>query len=169
MTATQDTTRISLHQIQGSLERSDHVLNRQVSGLTQADSLLQPQPRGNCLNWVVGHIALHREYMLAILAQEPVLGAEALSRYVRGSEPIVGEGEGVLELPDLLTALAAQKERVTAALESASAESLAQPSQDDPSVTSAEQLEVLAWHETYHVGLTELLRQLSGVNDTVIP
>ena len=31
-----------------------------------------------------------------------------------------------------------------------------------------EQLSFLSWHETYHVGQTEALRQLAGKNDKVI-
>ena len=34
--------------------------------------------------------------------------------------------------------------------------------------TTAEFLHFLLWHETYHTGQTELLRQLTGVNDKVI-
>jgi uncharacterized damage-inducible protein DinB len=37
-----------------------------------------------------------------------------------------------------------------------------------PPWTTAEFLHFLLWHETYHAGQTELLRQLSGTNDKVI-
>ena len=34
--------------------------------------------------------------------------------------------------------------------------------------TLGERLVFLHWHETYHVGQLELLRQLAGTNDAVI-
>lgn len=35
-------------------------LQRNTAGLSHEDSLVQPQPAGNCLNWVLGHILAHR-------------------------------------------------------------------------------------------------------------
>ena len=32
------------------------IVRQQTAGLSQADSLIQPQPGGNCLNWVMGHL-----------------------------------------------------------------------------------------------------------------
>lgn len=157
--------------IRESIERSQWVLDRQTEGLSHADSLRQPAPRGNCLNWVLGHIALHREFMLATLGHEPVLSQEALARYVRGSQPITGDGDGVLPLDELLATLSSQQERLSSAIDTMPAESFTAPVQaktDDPDATVLDELTVLAWHETYHLGQTEYLRQLSGVNDAVI-
>jgi hypothetical protein len=47
-------------------------------------------------------------------------------------------------------------------------ESLVLPS-SMPGMSMIELLQFLAWHETYHLGQLDQLRQLSGVNDTVIP
>jgi len=44
-----------------------------VDGLTHEDSLLQPQPGGNCLNWVVGHLLFVDQRMLRRLGQTPVM------------------------------------------------------------------------------------------------
>ena len=32
------------------------VVKRNLEGLTHEESLVQPQPGGNCLNWIVGHL-----------------------------------------------------------------------------------------------------------------
>lgn len=50
-----------------SLERNLYIIKVQTQGLTHADSLLQLPFRGNCLNWVVGHIAANRNTMLYFL------------------------------------------------------------------------------------------------------
>ncbi|MGC4191768.1 MAG: DinB family protein [Thermomicrobiales bacterium] len=154
--------------VQESLGRNQHVLGRQVAGLTHADSLLQPQPRGNCLNWVVGHMAASREGMLGVLDEDAVFGMNALVHYVRGSEPILADGDGVLPLADLLSGFNAQQERLARAIAAASPETLAHPSPGMEGMSVIEELQFLAWHETYHLGQTDFLRQLSGVDDCVI-
>ncbi len=44
-------------QVYRQLARTIHgVVRRCVDGFSQEESLIQPQPEGNCLNWVVGHL-----------------------------------------------------------------------------------------------------------------
>ena len=50
------------------------ILNRQTEGLTHQESLLQPQPGGNCLNWVVGHLVGNLVIILSVLAGDPPSG-----------------------------------------------------------------------------------------------
>ncbi len=144
------------------------LLGRQTAGLAHEDSLLQPQPRGNCLNWVVGHIARHREYMLQDLDLSPEVGEGVLGRYERGSAPVTEDGPDVVPLPNLLEILQRQQDRLAAALTEASPEVLDRPSPLSDKRSVASDLHFLAWHETYHLGATELLRQLAGTDDQVI-
>ena len=95
--------------------RNVAVLEMQTKGLTQEESLRQPPFRGNCLNWVVGHIANSRDTILHTLGAEPVLG-EAGARYARESDPITGDGPGVLPLEELLAVLARSQEAIAQAL-----------------------------------------------------
>ena len=88
--------------------RNVAIIRRQAAGLTQEESLRQPPFRGNCLNWVVGHLADYRDHILRAL----------------GAEPVMGE--------------------------------------------AGERLFFWYFHETYHVGQTELLRQLAGKDDKII-
>lgn len=168
MTIASETSVLSPSGLVEFLGLNIHLITIQTKGLTHADSLLQPAPRGNSLNWVLGHILLHREYMLAALSQEPLLGQTALARYARDSDPITADGEGVLPLEELLAALGNAQDRLATALTTASADALTQASPVTPEKSAVEEVHFLMWHETYHVGLTELLRQLSGVNDKVI-
>jgi hypothetical protein len=141
------------------------VIMRQTDGLTQEDSLVQPPFRGNCLNWVLGHIINGRNTALKYLGGDPVWGEEICKRYERNSEPIAGEAENILPLPQLLHDLEVSQERIQAALKQISPERLATVIDED---TLEEQVRFLHWHETYHVGQLELLRQLTGKNDKVI-
>jgi hypothetical protein len=38
---------------------TQRVMRLNVEGISHEESLIQPQPAGNCLNWVIGHLVLH--------------------------------------------------------------------------------------------------------------
>lgn len=150
----------------GMIETNSGVIQMQVNGLTHEDSLLQLPFRGNCLNWVLGHLVEHRDKMLKVLGQAPLLNGEQVARYARESQPVT-DGEDVMPLAELVGDLQTAKDQIVAALASATPESLAQIVEgSDRSV--GQRLHGLLWHETYHVGQTEILRQLAGTNDKVI-
>lgn len=141
-----------------AFDRNTQVLKEQCDGLTNEDSLLQLPFRGNCMNWVLGHIAVHRGRILNLLGEPPLPGPD-LSLYDRESEPLNSESLGVLQLQDLLTCLDTYQERIAAGLASTA---------DDLPTDVSRKVFFLYFHETYHVGQTELLRQLAGKNDKVI-
>ncbi|MCE5260040.1 MAG: DinB family protein [Chloroflexi bacterium] len=145
------------------------VINKQTNGLTDEQSLLQPPFRGNCLNWVLGHILSNRSEVLEALEAEGMLSAEQYKRYGYGSEPICGPGQDILPLEQLLEMLRESQVRIQSALENASDELLSEERTLGPNRMPCEELVLfLLWHESYHTGQTELLRQLAGTNDKVI-
>ncbi len=154
--------------VQESLARNHHLVGRYAAGLTHADSLLQPQPRGNCFNWVVGHIVSNREGMSAILGAESAFPGGEANRYARGSAPVRADGEGVIPFAELLAGLDVQQAQLEQSLATATIDALNAPSSMD-GMSVIELLQFLGWHETYHLGQLDQLRQLSGINDTVIP
>lgn len=145
------------------------IIKQQTAGLTHADSLLQPPCRGNCLNWVLGHIAASRNGLLKLLGEEAVLSDAQAARYDYGSEPVTGEGEGVLRMEKLLAALERAQERIAAGVGRATPGDLGR--QIDlgwRTSTLGQHVFFLYFHDTYHTGQTELLRQLAGTDDHVI-
>lgn len=168
MTVTQGPPIFSAHQLAEFFATNTKVINWQTAGLSHEDSLIQPQVRGNCLNWVLGHVVVHRDYVLEALGEEKVLGDDQASRYDRESAPIVGDEEGVLPLETLLDALSQTEERIVAALNRITPEHLQQEAPKSEPATVGWQVTFLWWHETYHIGQTEYLRQLAGTDDKVI-
>jgi uncharacterized damage-inducible protein DinB len=142
------------------------LIKMQLDGLTHADSLLQLPFRGNCLNWVLGHIVGNRNTALTRLGRERVWPEEDEARYCRGSEAIVESGQA-LPLEELLQALDETQEGILAALQGIDEAELDEVVDDKR--TLGESLAWLHWHETYHVGQLEILRQLAGKDDVVIP
>jgi len=149
--------------------RNIEIIKMQTEGLTHADSVLQPPVRGNCMNWVLGHIAQHRSSLLVSLGLDPILSDAEGARYVRGSEPVTEDGDDILELSDMLERLAVSQERLSAFLDSCDDAAMERQVHSFMGETTAsELLFFLYFHETYHTGQTELLRQLAGTDDAII-
>jgi uncharacterized protein YciI len=144
------------------------VIRMQADGLTHAESLLQLPFRGNCFNWVAGHILANRNRVVDLLGEVPFWGEEEISRYARGSEPIASEGQA-LPLERLLKDLERSQELIEAGLARVTPQEMAAgPAGGGQDPTLGELLVGLHWHETYHVGQLEILRQLAGKDDAVI-
>lgn len=144
------------------------IIKMQTDGLSNTDSLLQAPFRSNCLNWVLGHIIVGRNSALRLLGETPLWEEQETSLYRSGSEPITGKGQA-LPLERLLGDLGESQQRISAALERTSPEELAAYVEFRGSERSVGQaLAGLFWHETYHTGQLELLRQLAGTDDAII-
>ena len=97
-------------------KRTHWIIQQQTKGLSHADSLLQLPFRANCLNWVLGHILVHRDKVLELLGAVPVLNDAEGSIYQRESEPIT-DSDTAVQLQRLLEALNQSQDRLTQALE----------------------------------------------------
>jgi hypothetical protein len=144
------------------------IINRQTEGISNAQSVIQPPVRGNCMNWILGHILMERDYVLKLLGVEPVLEAADQERYLRDSAPVIRLEDG-LPFDKLLSLLTISQERIESGLKAISEERLAETDQAGEQCDQVGALiAFIHWHETYHTGQFELLRQLAGKNDKVI-
>ena len=149
--------------------RNTNIVVSQAEGLSHEDSLLQTPWRVNCFNWTVGHLVAGRNSALAVLGAERVGDADLLKRYETESEPIAGDGPGVLQFAELLGMVAVATDRLEAALAPVTEEWLAEEiAVGSRTQTRAYRLHFLYFHDTYHTGQTEILRQVTGVGDKVI-
>lgn len=144
------------------------VIHMQTSGLTQEDSLLQLPFRGNCLNWVLGHVLATRYKFMTALGIDPVWTDAQRAVYDTGSEPITAENcDSAFQLEALLADLDESQARLEVFLRGKTLEDMNAPS-PRPNMSWGQRLAFLAWHEAYHAGQTEYLRQLAGKNDRII-
>jgi hypothetical protein len=142
------------------------VLKMQTAGLSHRDSLLQPPFRGNCLNWVLGHIAANRDRVLAALGEAGIMSQAAARRYCTGSSPVIREEAEILRLEVLLEALQKGQAAIAARLGRAGMEEMSAGIEVSGGTSClGERLFGLYFHDTYHTGQTEFLRQLAGMND----
>ena len=148
--------------ISQSYASNQWLIGKLTEGLTHADSLAQPPFKANCLNWVVGHILSGRSEALNYLGATPFWSQEEAAHYVTGSSPITGDDQG-LSFERLLSDLDLSQKRIEAALAEISDEALAEvvDTRFGPRPVG-EHVASLHWHETYHLGQLELLRELAG-------
>ncbi len=131
--------------------------------LSHQDSIAAPPFRANCFNWVLGHILVGRDRALSLLEKDAVLNAEESVLYETGSEIL--DPQTAVPLDRLLRAINESQERLVAGLTSASAEDLAAAYDEERKQTVGDRLKGLHWHETYHVGQLEILRQVNGEHE----
>ncbi len=160
---------ISIGDFMKMLNLEQGIIKLQTEGLTTADTLVQPQPSGNCMNWVLGHTLDSQIIMLKLMGEKSPIPEEELALYTRNSEPITGESTGVLSLEQLLAYHARVNDVLLSCLEQMDEADFEQK------VESEGRTGTLAWmvffrqfHYTYHLGQLELLRQLAGKMEKLI-
>jgi len=145
------------------------IMKNQTSGLSQEDSLIQPQPGGNCMNWVMGHLALNLTIILEILGAQIPEDLPNLDRYKMDTDPILAESEGVLDLQELVEAYSFLNKKVIDRLD--------QMTEDDFEEVirfweGKHRRGFMAFfyffHNTYHLGQLEFLRNLAGRTEKLI-
>jgi uncharacterized damage-inducible protein DinB len=144
--------------------RNTWIIREQNKGLTHEQSLTQAPYNINCMNWVLGHILTSRDDVLTMVGAEPLFASQA-EPYKREAEPITADGPDVVRLAELIDLVGKSQHAIAAAL-SDSADTLNAEVEDGESL--AERIRFLLWHDTYHTGQTDLLRQISGMNDAII-
>jgi hypothetical protein len=145
------------------------ILKQQTAGLTTKDSLLQPQPGGNCLNWVMGHLVVNLVEIFEVLEGELSEDLPDLARYRIGSEPIRGEEAGVQALDDLVDIYEQLTIKIVDRL---SQMNEAEFEEEIDFWQGKSRRGYVAFfyffHNTFHLGQLEYLRNLAGKIEKVI-
>jgi hypothetical protein len=147
------------------LVRSQSSIEASYDGLEHGETILQLPGKGNCMNWVLGHIAIYRDAMLGAIGKETYMQKSSISMYGYGSDPII-EGSPCVDLINLKEML----EKSYAVLQEClkeKPECLTYSTPDGLIVRKGENVvEHFAhlWgHESIHVGELSALRELALV------
>jgi uncharacterized damage-inducible protein DinB len=141
------------------LDFSNRSLGMNLQDISHEESLVHPAGGGNCINWVVGHVLVHRDKMLGLMDLPPLLDEATTARYTRGSDPILAADDGVRPLEELKDALEESYHRLREAVSAADESAFAAPSGKG---TMGDALIFLLGHEWYHGGQVGLLRRVTG-------
>ncbi len=151
------------------LYKNNHdIIHKQVAGISHAESLIQLPFRGNCMNWVVGHILEVRGEALERMGCPGTMNDTEKKVYGYGSDPIT-ETAKACDLNAMVTRLDESLPKIINGLDSLMPAELEREVRiwRGPMPLMAA-LSFIQWHESYHTGQLELLRQLAGKNDKVI-
>ncbi|MCP3973820.1 MAG: DinB family protein [bacterium] len=152
-----------------AFERNTWIIEAQTEALSHEDSLIQTEWNINCLNWVLGHIVQGRDDMLNSLGQDRLFSPEVSERYARESDPVVEDGPNVLQLSELIGLVRQSQERIGEAIGTMTLEDFAaERTRGERTYTVGSSAHFRYFHDTYHTGQTELLRQIAGVGDKII-
>src|SRR5215510_5937562 len=143
-------------------ESGSYVLARNLAGVGHEESLFAPQPGGNTMNWIVGHIVRTRNQAIGLLGGTPLFDDAEFDQYGAG-----GFDPGrAMRLEELRRRFDALSPAIASALAHATPEQLSAKAPFSPTANPNETVGTLlagiAFHEAYHLGQTGLSRRLLG-------
>ncbi|MDH3216082.1 MAG: DinB family protein [Candidatus Krumholzibacteria bacterium] len=142
---------------------TSYVIKKNIEGSTHEESLRQPDPAGNNLNWVVGHIVRTRNQALALVGKEHLFEMEKFESYDK--TPITDPAKAI-RLEELVEMFDALEKPLFDGIKEMPADAFAASAPfsptGNPDETVGSLLSSIAFHEAYHAGQTGLLRRLAG-------
>ncbi len=148
---------------------ADMALRLNVKGISNDESIIQPEPAGSCINWIAGHLLATREDIFEILSIEPMQSDEDTEPYRRNSDS--SNTDRFTEFLELLTRFKKSQKLILSRLESLNDEQFAQPMpNDNPDADSAilsGRLLFYHFHEAYHIGQIGVVRRLIGKDGAI--
>ena len=161
---------ISPEYLASSLSRNVQILKSQVDGLSHEDCLIQLPFRGNCMNWIIGHLVLNRNNILILLEAESLIDPISVERYKRDSDPITEESSDILPVEILMELLDRAQGNIANLLQGKTPDKLQKQVAffGNTKMTVGEWLIFFYFHDSYHTGQAEIMRQATGVDDKII-
>ena len=145
------------------------VIAMNLEGITNEEALISPEPDGNCVNWVAGHLLMARGGLLKLLGEDAFLSEDEAQPYKQNSPPIKA-GDAHVPLDVLRKKLKEAGEIICAKLRDFPTEKLRAeldksqfPVQiEDGTFTVGTMISELLYHDGYHTGQLGLLRRVLG-------
>jgi uncharacterized damage-inducible protein DinB len=160
---------ITAKEYQSMLNGNLEIINEQINGMSESEMLIQPPNGGNCMLWTLGHLTESLISILEFLGGEKPEGLADLSRFERGSEPILGPEPGLLTASELMEAYEVLHQ---AALEKLALMNDVDFDEEIPGFGQPARrgymLFFMEFHHAYHIGQLELLRNLAGHTEKLI-
>lgn len=144
---------------------NDSVTKVNLEDITPEEASRRPEPTGNSIAWILGHILRSRSYLLKFMDIEWSPGEEFLKAVARGSSGDLVAGT----FPDFARELALWNESQELLMKAFDALSDDKLGRDTPPLgdfarpdTLERRILFLYFHEVYHLGQFGLLRRLLG-------
>lgn len=160
---------ITAKEYQSMLEGNLEIIKEQIQGVSDSEMLIQPPNGGNCMLWTLGHLTESLITILRFLDGGKPEGLADLSRFERGSEPILGPEPGLVTASELMDAYQVLHQSILEKLDPMTEADFDEkvPGFGQPA-RRGYMLFFMEFHHAYHIGQLELLRNLAGHNEKVI-
>ena len=160
---------ITAKEYKSMLEGNLEIIKEQINGVSDSEMLIQPPNGGNCMFWTLGHLTESLITILRFLDAETPKGLADLSRFKRGSEPILGLEPGLMTASELMEAYEVLHQAVLEKLAPMTDVDFDEvvPGFGQPA-RRGYMLFFMEFHHAYHIGQLELLRNLAGHTDKLI-
>ena len=146
-------------------ENWEWIIDVQTEGLSHEDLLFQPQPGGNCMLWVLGHMVESMKDLINAMGGEAPAGFEDYERFRRTSEPVLDDEPGLPDITKIRKDFAALSGVAAQTLDKQEDSFFAEPGRNG---TKGATVLFFAFHMSYHAGQLEILRNLVGKTEKVI-
>lgn len=157
--------------VDGFIDRfgyNHHSINRLTENISHNESMILPSFKGNNMNWVIGHIIESRNELLEIIGSQPIWDEFARMKYQSGSRVVSDLDNPGEEFSMLLTDIESTHALIVSRLkELTDSDLLMTVGEGEQKGTIAATINGYIWHETYHIGQLELLRQVAGKTEKV--
>lgn len=147
-------------------EISYGALFRNLEGVTHEESLLEPRPAGNGLNWVLGHIVANRNRLLPMIGAQMIWAPEHAFLY-SGRDEAQWSTTKAFHLDAIKTDLARSQQMLMHALDHIPQQALLTPT--DTGQPLGEVVGFFHFHESYHGGQVAMLRRIMGREGVIKP
>jgi len=127
------------------------VINKNLEDITHAESLVTSAEGGSCINWILGHVILTRDYLFELFGLEESCDDNFNENYSRGTDKF--NSQSAVDFSELLKKFNESQEKLLKALEEKDIRS-------DKKLL--EEIPALSFHEAYHAGQTGIFRRLLG-------
>jgi uncharacterized damage-inducible protein DinB len=143
-----------------SLGTTNFVVNRNLEGINQRDSLVHPQPEGQTFNWILGHMVKTRNEILELMGRKSLYPKNKFEMYT----PKGFSEAKALDIEELKGAFNALQIELEHGIKSLSPAKLNEPAslRPDRSDTVGSILNTIMWHEAYHAGQLGTMRRVIG-------
>ncbi len=149
-----------------------YVLEKNLAGISHEESLINPQPGGSCLNWVLGHLTRTRDQALPLFGRKPMFPGQEFDAY-DDNGAVQFRPEAAIPFDELKRRFKALQEPLVNGLNGMSSDQMDKPAPmsptGNPKETVGSLIAALAFHEAYHVGQTGILRRIIGREGVVKP
>jgi uncharacterized damage-inducible protein DinB len=152
--------------IKGMFRANTDVINKAIGDIRDEDWFRKPGDDSNHLLWLLGHVIVHRAYVLKILGVDWNTSWSPL--FARGAERIADTEYPPIE--EMRTAWSDVSEKLRGALRETAEDVLTKPAPEGPPSFDKQvggTVAFFAFHDTYHAGQLSYLRKWLGYGQTV--